>query len=118
MIAPPKRATSKNVEFGVVLLDRSVPWLLVYGLLARHADAFFHRHFHHHIHLVDLTNRTHCRGTLSPMRPLISEFQIPISYVLENMHVISDSQLMVVTVDRSTHNIPLSSSYQSDFEAI
>lgn len=52
------------------------------------------------------------------MRPLISEFQIPISYVLENMHVISDSQLMVVTVDRSTRNIPLSSSYQSDFEAI
>ena len=49
------------------------------------------------------------------MNPLISEFQIPISNVLENMHVISDSQLMVVTVDRSIHNIPLSSSYQFDF---
>ncbi|CBK24771.2 uncharacterized protein [Blastocystis hominis] len=47
------------------------------------------------------------------MNPLISEFQIPISNVLENMHVINDSQLMVVTVDRSIHNIPLSSSYQA-----
>ena len=35
------------------------------------------------------------RGTLSPMRPLISEFQIPIENVLENMHVISSSQVRV-----------------------
>ena len=50
------------------------------------------------------------------MNPLISEFQIPIANVLENMHVISDSQLMVVTVDRSIRNIPLSSSYQCDLK--
>lgn len=33
------------------------------------------------------------RGTLSPMGPLISEFQLPITHVLENMHVISDTQV-------------------------
>lgn len=55
-----------------------------------------------------------CSGTLSPMNPLIAEFQIPVTNVLENMHVISDSQLMVATVDRSIHNIPLSSSFQCE----
>ena len=35
------------------------------------------------------------RGTLSPMNPLISEFQIPIENVLENMHVIGSSQVGV-----------------------
>ena len=34
-------------------------------------------------------------GTLSPMQPLIAEFQIPVGNVLENMHVISDSQVGV-----------------------
>ena len=92
-------------------------WVLVYGLLARHANALFHRHFHDHLHLVGpFSMLFHCRGTLSPMNPLISEFQIPIANVLENMHVISDSQLMVVTVDRSIRNIPLSSSYQCDLK--
>lgn len=34
-----------------------------------------------------------CRGTLSPMNPLIYEFQIPISHQLENLHVITNSQV-------------------------
>ena len=98
------------------IICRSVSRVLVHGLLVSDANALIDRHFHTHFHIVDFMRLIDsCRGTLSPMNPLISEFQIPISNVLENMHVISDSQLMVVTVDRSIHNIPLSSSYQFDF---
>ena len=33
------------------------------------------------------------RGTLSPMNPLINEFQISIHHTLENLHVIQSTQV-------------------------
>lgn len=39
------------------------------------------------------------RGTLSPMGPLINEFQIPITYQLENMHVIDSTQVGLIALN-------------------
>ena len=74
--------------------NRPVHGFLVHGLLDRHDGAGAHGHGQHHLHIVGV-GRLSDRGTLSPMNPLISEFQIPIENVLENMHVIGSSQVGV-----------------------
>ena len=63
--------------------------VLVHGLFYRDDCTAKHRRGQHHLHFVRGS------GTLSPMQPLIAEFQIPVGNVLENMHVISDSQVGV-----------------------
>lgn len=67
--------------------------VLVHGLFDRHEQSPVHGCFKHHFHIVRRVIWSLLRGTLSPMAPLINEFQLPIAHILENMHVITDSQV-------------------------
>ncbi|XP_024945815.1 regulator of telomere elongation helicase 1 homolog isoform X2 [Cephus cinctus] len=52
-------------------------------------------------------------GTLSPLKPTISELSIPISVQLENPHVISGSQVCVGVLSKGPDGYQLNSSYNT-----
>lgn len=59
------------------------------------------------VHSIILTS-----GTLSPMKPFISELGIPIEYTLENPHIVKDFQVLVNVFNRGAHNVLLDSTYK------
>lgn len=69
--------------------------ILVYGLFHWNEESPVDGCFEHPFHIVMTEAVNNRRGTLSPMEPLINEFQLPIAHILENMHVITDSQVCV-----------------------
>ncbi|XP_055531532.1 regulator of telomere elongation helicase 1 homolog [Wyeomyia smithii] len=60
----------------------------------------------HHVRSIILTS-----GTLSPLKPLISELDIPVAVRLENPHIIDGSQVCVKIVTRGPDRVNLNSSY-------
>ncbi|XP_053694126.1 regulator of telomere elongation helicase 1 homolog [Sabethes cyaneus] len=60
----------------------------------------------HHVRSIILTS-----GTLAPLKPLISELDIPISVRLENPHIIDGSQVYVKIVAQGPDKESLNSSY-------
>lgn len=58
------------------------------------------------VHSIILTS-----GTLSPMKPFISELGIPIEYTLENPHIVNDFQVLVNVFNRGANNVLLDSTF-------
>ncbi|CAL1684007.1 unnamed protein product [Lasius platythorax] len=52
-------------------------------------------------------------GTLSPMKPFISELGIPIAVQLENPHIVTKQQVCVGVLSQGPDNHPLNSSYNT-----
>lgn len=52
-------------------------------------------------------------GTLAPLKPLISELDIPISVQLENPHIISNEQVCVKIIGQGSDREVLNSNYQN-----
>jgi len=52
-------------------------------------------------------------GTLSPLKPFISELGIPITVQLENPHIITKEQVCVGVLSQGPDNHPLNSSYNT-----
>jgi len=52
-------------------------------------------------------------GTLSPLKPFISELGIPIAIQLENPHIITNKQVCVGVLSQGPDNNPLNSSYNT-----
>ena len=65
----------------------------MHGLCDWNEESSVNGRLEHSFHVVRATMGWLRRGTLSPMGPLITEFQLPIAHILENMHVIEDSQV-------------------------
>lgn len=68
----------------------------MYGLFCRYEESHGDECLEYYLHFVRYDVFIDCRGTLAPMTPLVNEFQIPIQYMLENMHVISESQVCII----------------------
>lgn len=60
------------------------------------------------IHSVVLTS-----GTLSPLKPFISELGIPISVQLENPHIVTPQQICVGVLSQGPDGWPLNSSFNT-----
>lgn len=52
-------------------------------------------------------------GTLSPLKPFISELGIPIAVQLENPHIVTKQQVCVGVLSQGPDNHPLNSSYNT-----
>ncbi|XP_014482362.1 PREDICTED: regulator of telomere elongation helicase 1 homolog [Dinoponera quadriceps] len=52
-------------------------------------------------------------GTLSPLKPFISELGIPIAVQLENPHIVTKEQMCVGVLSQGPDNHPLNSSYNT-----
>lgn len=52
-------------------------------------------------------------GTLSPLKPLISEMELPNPIQLINPHIIADSQILVRIVANGPDNVQLNSCYRN-----
>lgn len=52
-------------------------------------------------------------GTLSPLKPLISELGIPIEVQLENPHIVTGRQVCVGVLSNGPDGTPLNSSYNT-----
>jgi len=52
-------------------------------------------------------------GTLSPLKPFISELGIPITVQLENPHIVTKEQVCVGVLSQGPDNHPLNSSYNT-----
>lgn len=52
-------------------------------------------------------------GTLAPLKPLISELDIPISVRLENPHIIGDEQVCVKIIGQGSDKEVLNSNFQN-----
>lgn len=52
-------------------------------------------------------------GTLSPLKPFISELGIPIAVQLENPHIVTKEQVCVGVLSQGPDNHPLNSSYNT-----
>lgn len=64
-----------------------------------------------------LKQQTRCiimtSGTLAPMKPLISEMDIPVSVQLENPHIVSTEQVLVKVISQGPDKEPLLSNYNN-----
>ena len=54
-------------------------------------------------------------GTLAPLKPLISELDIPINVRLENPHIVGGSQVFVKIIPQGSDKEPLNSNYENRF---
>lgn len=52
-------------------------------------------------------------GTLSPLKPFISELGIPIAVQLENPHIVTKEQVCIGILSQGPDNHPLNSSYNT-----
>lgn len=52
-------------------------------------------------------------GTLSPLKPFVSELGIPISVQLESPHIVTKEQTCVGVLSQGPDNHPLNSSYNT-----
>lgn len=52
-------------------------------------------------------------GTLAPLKPLITELDIPISVQLENTHIIDSHQLCVKIIGQGSDKVVLNSNFQN-----
>ena len=57
-------------------------------------------------------------GTLSPLKPFISELGIPIDVQLENPHIVTGKQVCVGVLAQGPDGHPLNSSFNTRFFAI
>lgn len=60
------------------------------------------------VHSIILTS-----GTLSPLKPLISELGLGVNHQLENPHVIKPSQVLAKVIPQGPDGTPLNASYQN-----
>lgn len=65
------------------------------------------------VHSIILTS-----GTLSPLAPLISELDIPVSFQLENPHIISHNQVCVKIIGQGSDKTVLNSNFQNRYVSI
>ncbi|KAF5271187.1 hypothetical protein FQR65_LT05331 [Abscondita terminalis] len=52
-------------------------------------------------------------GTLAPLKPLVSELDIPIPVQLENPHIVKENQICVKILDKGPDGFELNSSYRN-----
>lgn len=52
-------------------------------------------------------------GTLAPLKPLISELDIPITVQLENPHIINSDQVCVKIIGSGSDKVVLNSNFQN-----
>lgn len=55
-------------------------------------------------------------GTLAPLKPLISELDIPIAVNLENPHIVDSSQVCVKIISHGSDREQLNSNYENRYE--